>query len=81
VSILINVRGDLTFAEVRQALFEALGEIEDEFGVRYTRNVNLFINPTDEMGEKVIARNSLGKVITRVVKKGAYRSAADEYNI
>ena len=81
MSILINVRGDLTFAEVRQALFEALGQLEDECGIRYTRNVNLFINPTDEVGEEVVARNTLGKVITRVTKKGAYRSAAEEYNL
>lgn len=81
MSIVINVRGDLTMAEVRQAIFEALCEIEDEYAVRYTRNVNLFINPTNEIGDNVVVRNRMGGVVSRVVKKGAYRSAADEYHI
>jgi len=81
VSILISVRGDMTLAEARQAIFETLNQIEDEFAVRHTRNLNLFINPTDESGEKVVVRNSLGGVVSRVTKKGRYRSAADEYNI
>lgn len=81
MSILISVRGDLTMAEVRQAIFEALNEIEDEFAVRHTRNATLFINPTDETGGKLVVRNRLGGVVSRVTKKGPYRSAADEYNI
>jgi hypothetical protein len=81
VSILISVRGNLTMAEVRQAIFEALNEIEDEFAVRHTRNATLFINPTDETGGKLVIRNSLGGVVSKVTKKGPYRSAADEYNI
>ncbi|MDT3379634.1 hypothetical protein RNI52_20060 [Labrys neptuniae] len=81
MSILISVRGDMTLAEARQAIFETLNQIEDEFAVRHTRNLNLFINPTDESGEKVVVRNSLGGVVSRVTKKGRYRSAADEYNI
>ena len=52
MSILISVRGDMTLAEARQAIFETLNQIEDEFAVRYTRNLNLFINPTDEVGDK-----------------------------
>lgn len=81
VSILISVRGDMTLAEARQAIFETLNQIEDEFAVRYTRNLNLFINPTDEVGDKVVVRNRLGGEVRRVTKKGAYRSAADEYSI
>lgn len=81
MSIVISVRGDLTMTQVRQALFEALAQVEDEYAVHHSRNVTLFINPTDEVGEKVVPRNSLGGVVTRVTKKGPYRSAADEYNI
>jgi hypothetical protein len=81
VSILITVRGDMTMAEVRQALFEVLLELEDELAVRHTRNVSLFINPTDEVGEKLVVRNRLGGVVSKVTKKGPYRSAADEYSI
>jgi hypothetical protein len=78
---LIRINGDMTVAQMRQALFEALGELEDELAIRHTRNVSLFINPTNEVGEAVIVRNSLGAVVSRVTKKGTYRSAADEYNI
>ena len=78
---MISVRGDLTMAQVRQAIFEALGEIEDEYNLRHSRNVTLFVNPTDEFGEKVILRDERGKVLSRVTKKGPYRSAAEEYNL
>jgi hypothetical protein len=78
---MICVRGDLSMAEIRQALFEALCEIEDELAVHHSRNVTLFINPTNEVGEIVVPRNSLGAVVSRVTKKGAYRSAAAEYHI
>jgi hypothetical protein len=78
---MISVRGDLSMAQLRQAIFEALCEIEDEYAVRYTRNVTLYLNPTDEVGENVVVRNRLGGVVSRVTKKGSYRSAADEYHI
>lgn len=78
---MISVRGDLTMAQVRQAIFEALGEIEDEYNLRHSRNVTLFVNPTDEFGEKVILRDERGKVVSRVTKKGPYRSAAEEYKL
>jgi hypothetical protein len=60
---LIRINGDMTVAQMRQALFEALGELEDELAIRHTRNVSLFINPTNEVGEAVIVRNSLGAVV------------------
>ncbi|MFW8602661.1 hypothetical protein [Rhizobium beringeri] len=78
---MISVRGDLTMAELRQAIFEALGEMEDEYGICHSRNVTLYLNPTDEFGDRVIVRNSLGRIISRVNRKGPYRSAAEEYNI
>lgn len=81
MSILISVRGDLTMAQVRQAIFEALGQIEDEHNLRHSRNVTVFVNPIDEFGEKVVLRDERGKVLSRVTKKGPYRSAADEYSI
>jgi len=81
MSIMITVRGDLTMKEIRQTIFESLAEIEDEYAIHYSRNVTLFINPTDELGEAVVARNSLGAVVTRMTKKGPYRSAADEFKL
>ncbi len=81
MSIIITVRGHLTMAQLRQAIFEVLGEIEDEYNLRHARNVTFFVNPTDEFGEKVILRDERGKVLSRVTKKGPYRSAAEEYNL
>ncbi len=81
MSITISVRGDLTMAQLRQALFEALCEMEDEYGVCHSRNVTLYLNPTDEFGERVVVRNRLGAVLSRVNKKGCYRCAAEDYNI
>lgn len=75
----IRLLGELSFKEMRQALFEALHEIEDEFAIGHSRGAVLFINPTDGCDENVVARNSLGRVVSKVTKKGPYRSAADEY--
>jgi hypothetical protein len=81
LSVLIRIQGDMTLAEMRQALFEAICELEDEFAVHHTHNVSLFINPTNEVGETVVVRNRQGAVVSRVTKRGRYRCAADEYNI
>lgn len=75
----IRVTGELTLSEVRRALLEALGEIEDEFAIRHSRGAVLYINPTDGRGEDVVARNRLGRIISKVTKDGPYRAAADEY--
>jgi hypothetical protein len=74
----IRVTGEMTLLEVRQAIYEALGEIEDEFAIRHSRGAVLFINPTDGHGAHVIPRNELGLEVARVTKKGPYRSAAEE---
>ena len=75
----IRLLGELSFKEMRQALFEALNEIEGEYAIRFSRGAVLFINPTDGCDENVVPRNRLGREVTRVTKKGPYRSAADEY--
>jgi hypothetical protein len=81
VSILIRITGEMTLAQMRQALFEAICELEDELAIGHTQSASLFINPTNGLGEKVVARNSLGGVVSRVTKKGPYRPSAEEYNI
>jgi hypothetical protein len=76
----IRILGEMSLAELRQALFETLHEIEDEYRLRHSFGAVLFINPTDGLGEKIVARNKLGRRAEKVTKKGAYRSAADEYD-
>lgn len=81
VSIFIRITGEMTLAEMRQALFEAICELEDELAIGHTQSASLFINPTNGLGEKVVARNSLGGVVSKVTKRGPYRPAADNYSI
>jgi hypothetical protein len=81
LSILLRLNGDMTLAEMRQAFFEMTGQLEDEHGVHHTCNASLFINPVNEAGEKIVVRDSLGAVLKNVTRKGAYRCAADDYNI
>ena len=78
---MLRLNGEMTTAELRQALFEMIGQLEDECRVRRTCNATLYINPVDERGEKIVVRNSLGAVVNNVTRRGAYRCAADEYNI
>lgn len=75
----IRLLGELSLQEMKQALAEILGEIEDEYAVQRSVGCVLFINPSDEFGDRVKVRNRLGGEVTRVVRKGPYRSAADEY--
>ena len=50
----IRVKGEMTLAEVRQALWEALQRLESEYAVEYSRGATLYINPTNELGEDVV---------------------------
>lgn len=75
----IRISGEIRLTEIRKALCEALGEIEAEYAIRHSRGAILYINPTDGLGEAVTARNKLGRVVSRIMKDGPYRSAADEY--
>ena len=75
----INVKGEMTLAEIRQAIFEKLCEVEDDFALRYSRGATLYISPTNGFGETVEPINRQGQKIDRVYSKGPYRSAADDY--
>ena len=77
----IRFIGEMTFAEMRQALYETLSEIEDEFAIRHSRGAVLYIQPTDALGDVVIARTALGRVVAKVVKKGPYHCAADDLGL
>lgn len=73
----IRVTGEMTLREICQAIFEALGEVEDQYAIRHSRGAVIFINPTDGLGSRVVPRNDFGVEVSRVLKKGPYRSAAD----
>ncbi len=73
----IKVRGEMSIAEIRQALFEKILEAE-EMGVRYSRGATLFINPTTGFGDDVEPRKH-GRTVDKLYSSGPYRSAADRY--
>jgi hypothetical protein len=76
----IRVKGEMSIAEIRQALFEKLHEVEDDFAVRYSRGTTLYINPTNGFGDEVEPRNKHGRSVDKLYSKGPYRSAADVYD-
>lgn len=77
----VKLKGEMTLAEIRQALFEALHSIEDDYAVRYSRGATLFINPTNGFGDEVVPRDATGEEVSVVKSAGPYRTAADDYNL
>lgn len=77
----INVKGEMTLADIRQALFEQLCDIEENYAVRYSQGATLYINPTNGFGDEVVPHNALGQKVTKLYSKGPYRSAADEFKL
>ncbi len=77
----IKVKGEMTIGEIRQALFEKLLELEDEYAVRFSRGAKLFINPTNGFGDDVDPCNKHGCTVNKLYSRGPYRSAADEFKV
>jgi len=46
----ITIKGEMSLAEIRQALFEKFLEIEDECAVHHSRGTTLYLNPTNGSG-------------------------------
>lgn len=77
----IKVKGEMTIADIRQALFEKLQEIEERFGVRHTLDATLYIRPSNGFGDDVSPRYSNGEAVKALYSTGPYRPASDEYDI
>ena len=77
----ITVKGEMTLAEMRQALFEALNNIENDYSLKYSRGATLYLNPTDGVGHEVTPRKPTGEEVREIQSRGPYRSAADHYKI
>ncbi|MFN2190650.1 MAG: hypothetical protein ACK2T3_17960 [Candidatus Promineifilaceae bacterium] len=78
----IRVKGEMTIAEIRQALFEKLHEAEAEYGVRYSRGAALYLNPTNGFGDDVCP---LRKIVRQVREEHLafeqqYQSEANDGN-
>jgi hypothetical protein len=74
----IKLRGEMTIADLRQALFEQLHELETNYSVKFSRGATLYINPTNGFGDDVVPRMAGGRPLTKLYSAGPYRSAADE---
>lgn len=76
----ITITGKLKLSELRQAIFEKLGELEDEFAVNHFKGATLYFTPTNEHGDEVILKK-LGKPVNKILSNGPYKSAAEEFQI
>ena len=74
----IKLRGEMTIADLRQALFEQLHDLETNYSVKFSRGATLYINPTNGCGDDVVPRMAGGRPLTKLYSAGPYRSAADE---
>ncbi len=67
--------------QLRQAFYEKLLELEEEFGVAHLKGATLYVNPINEFGEDVVLRNKYGQAVHKLFSQGPYRSSADEFKI
>jgi hypothetical protein len=77
----IKIKGEMSMAEIRQAVFEKLNEVEEEFAVRYSRGATIFINPTNGFGDDVVPHNKAGYKVDRLYSEGPYKAAADDFKL
>jgi len=77
----ITIKGEMTLSELRQALYEQLGELERQFAIAHSKGATLYVNPTNGEGDFVVARRKDGKVIEKLLSDGPYRSRADELKL
>lgn len=77
----ITIRGEMTIADIRQAIYEKLHELEDDFAVHYSQGATLYVNPTDGKGQQVVPRTRDGRNVGKMQCNGPYRSAADEFKL
>lgn len=77
----IRIKGEMTLAEIKQALWEMLAQAESKYAIRYSRGATLFINPTNGFGDDVTPLREDGQPMTDLNSRGPYRSAADELKL
>lgn len=73
----ITIKGEMTIADIRQAIYEKLHELEDDFNITYSQGATLYVNPTNGFGEEVVPRTREGKVVVKMLCTGPYPCAAD----
>lgn len=77
----INIKGEMTIADIRQAIYEKLHELEELFAVSHSQGATLYVNPTNGIGDPVTPLHKDGRVASKLLSNGPYRSAADDFRI
>jgi hypothetical protein len=77
----ITIKGELTLAEIRQALYEKLHELEDHFAVSHSQGATLYVNPTNGVGDAVVPHQKDGRALHKLHCNGPYKSAADDLKV
>ncbi len=77
----IKVKGNLSLKDIWAALHEKLHEATTQYGVKFSRGATLYINPTNEFGDDVVPRGSLGEEVRKLHSSGPYKSAADDFKL
>ena len=77
----ITIKGEMSIADIRRAIYEELGKLEDEFALGYSQGATLYVNPTNGEGDPVILRKRDGRVLGKLMSEGPYRSIADDFKI
>jgi len=76
----ILIHGEMKIADIRQALYEALHKLEDDYAIKFSRGATLYVNPTDGKGHNVEPREH-GRVLRKLDSDGPYRPAADDFKL
>ena len=74
----VRIKGQMTIADIRQALFEQLHDLETKYAVKFSRGATIYINPTNDFGDDVTPLMPGGQELRVLYSTGPYRSAADE---
>lgn len=77
----IKIKGELSASEFRQAIFELVQELEDQFTITHVKNINIYLTPSDGEGERVYCRNARGKEIETYKFDGPYKSVDKDYDM
>lgn len=77
----IKIKGEWTIQQLRQAVFEQLIAMENQFHVRYSKDIVLYFTPTNGFGDEVSCRDKAGREVTVLYSHGPYQAVADHYHI
>lgn len=77
----IKIKGEMSIPELRQAIYEQLRTLEEQYTVRFSKDVTIYMTPTNGFGEEILCTDMMGREIPVLYSNGPYKSAADSYEI